>query len=607
MQRRAPVLFVLGLFSIPLRRFIVPLVLVAGFVPLGRLSVEAQKQPAGIAVPAVPGYERRVIEGFTLLISKEVLENNTTASYERKPLEVLELELKTIVAVMNPKSLELLRRLLIWVDWDEQQELSSGRPGFAVAVYYGGHQLSMLQKGRHPLRARCVSILRMKRLTEEHQPKRELGRCVILHEIAHAVHDQLLGGNNNLQIKSAFQQAMERKLYDRTAYVSTNEQEFFAELTCAYLNQLHYYPRNREDLKKHDPATFKLMASIWGQPKEAKTAKGTKATPGSQLYPDVTLDKVKWGKTLMGPPVGPEEVRDRVVLLVCLSMQDRSSLTCLPKLSPWHIELSEFGLVTAAAHMPKTEPSEVIAAARSRDVPFSVLTQTFAEPRVEGKDMPLAYVFDHTGACIYRGSAFGVESELRAAVGRALVAATGEVAFSKYMTPHVEALRQGKSPTGVLQKIVPMQKSPDAETAVEAKLLVQQITAIGQKRLEDAEARLKNDPVEAFLQLERVPTVFKTTTLAAQADKFLTALKKDKAVAAELKARPLLEQIKKLDTSLSSKPGAFDPKLPKFQQANQASITQMRTALLQMTKAWPTTRATQEAARISEKYGISAR
>src|SRR5687767_3057165 len=96
---------------------------------LGDTGLYAQKQPAGLPVPAVPGYERRVIEGFTLLISKEVLNNNTTGSYERKPLEVLELELKTIVGIMNPKALELLRRLLIWVDWDEQQELSSGRPG----------------------------------------------------------------------------------------------------------------------------------------------------------------------------------------------------------------------------------------------------------------------------------------------------------------------------------------------------------------------------------------------------------------------------------------------------------------------------------------------
>ena len=51
----------------------------------------------------------------------------------------------------------------------------------------------------------------------------------------------------------------------------------------------------------------------------------------------------------------------------------------------------------------------------------------------------------------------------------------------------------------------------------------------------------------------------------------------------------------------------FDPTMPKFQQANQASLNQMRVVLQQMTKAWPTTRATEEAIRIGERYGVSVR
>src|SRR5207253_10465163 len=98
------------------------------------------KPAGGLSVPNVPGYERRVIEGFTLLVHHDVIKNDKNSSYERRPLEVLELELKTIVRVMNPKALKVLRQALIWVDWNEQVELSSGRKGYAVAVYYGGHQ-----------------------------------------------------------------------------------------------------------------------------------------------------------------------------------------------------------------------------------------------------------------------------------------------------------------------------------------------------------------------------------------------------------------------------------------------------------------------------------
>src|SRR5207253_74900 len=130
----------------------------------------------------------------------------------------------------------------IWVEWNEEAKLSSGRAGNALAVYYGGHQAALLAKGMNPLKAKNVTILRMKSLTLQHQPKKESGRCVVLHEIAHAVHDQVLS-NDNLNIKAAYKQAMERKLLDKEAYAATNEREFFAEMTCAYYDQLDYYPR----------------------------------------------------------------------------------------------------------------------------------------------------------------------------------------------------------------------------------------------------------------------------------------------------------------------------------------------------------------------------
>jgi hypothetical protein len=34
---------------------------------------------------------------------------------------------------------------------------------------------------------------------------------------------------------------MERKLLDERSYAATNELEFFAEMTCAYYDQLDYY------------------------------------------------------------------------------------------------------------------------------------------------------------------------------------------------------------------------------------------------------------------------------------------------------------------------------------------------------------------------------
>jgi hypothetical protein len=142
----------------------------------------------------------------------------------------------------------------------------------------------MLAEGKHPLKANNVTILRMLSLTLEHQPGHDSGRCVILHEMAHAVHHQLLGPGNRA-VAAAYRQAMERGLYDRNQYITTNEPEFFAEASCAYFNQLSYYPRTRADLQEHDPFTYKLMLSVWGKQKGVPPTESRSAQASPQPAP----------------------------------------------------------------------------------------------------------------------------------------------------------------------------------------------------------------------------------------------------------------------------------------------------------------------------------
>ncbi|MCU0704781.1 MAG: hypothetical protein MUF18_12455 [Fimbriiglobus sp.] len=249
----------------------------------------------------IEGYKRHTVEGFTLLVSDDVAQADVSR-FERKPMEVLELELKLIAKIMTAKQADALRKLPVWVEWDEKTEMSNGRGGNALAVYYGGHQANMLQKGMHPLKAKTVTVLSMRSLTAEHQPKTDSGRCVLLHEFAHAVHDQLLGFDNP-DVKAAFAQAMQRKLYDKGQYISTNEAEFFAESTCAFFDQLHHFPKTRDDLKKHDPATFKLMEAVWGKEKKndpIATAKGGSLgdTGAGKFDLTVKLADLRFGRVL---------------------------------------------------------------------------------------------------------------------------------------------------------------------------------------------------------------------------------------------------------------------------------------------------------------------
>lgn len=230
----------------------------------------------------VPGYKKLSIEGFDVLVHKDVLDHNDDARYERKPLDVLELELRTVGRSMQAKSVAVLRRLVIWVEWDDQEDPDYGSG--TIAKYYGvfGNQaLWSLKKGKHPLKANNVEIIRMKSLTAQHQPGVPLERCVLLHELAHAVHFHIVG-TDNPRVKATYLQAMERGLYDEAKdlagrtikpYARTNEREYFAELSCAYLNKLHYFPNTRDELKKHDPNGYKLMEAVWGTPRELDAAR----------------------------------------------------------------------------------------------------------------------------------------------------------------------------------------------------------------------------------------------------------------------------------------------------------------------------------------------
>ena len=571
---------------------------------------DLKPRPGAKAHPldAVEGYKRHTVEGFTLLVSDEVLTADVSG-FERKPLEVLELELKAVSKMMTPRALTTLRRLVIWVEWDDRQQVTNGRDGTAVAVYYGGHQLSLMRKGMHPLKAKSVTVLRMKSLTAEHQPKTDSGRCVLLHEIAHAVHDNLLGSDHP-GVRAAYRQAMERKLYDRSQYVSTNEAEFFAELTCAYFDQLHHHPRTREELRKYDPASYRLLDSVWGAAARkgvtAAKPKGLEATSGADRFDlTVTLADVRLGQAVHGPPLVDGELAGKVVLL---GFWGGPEAAVLRRLAAVHEELGPFGLRVVAGPGYVTEPEKVKAELADRDVPFTGLDRMLV--RVKGTDTlrsekpPHALLFDPDGTCVFRGSAYDALPHARAAVGRSLLAKLDREEHPKPFAPVAEALTDGRPLLDALPKLAPLAGSKDADTAAAAKALHAALTAPGQEALAEAQKLAKTDPVAAFLLVEKVPATYKGTALEAKAGALVQSLRQTAAVSAELKARTMLDQIKKLDAALSAQPGAFNPTDPQFQARNAASIAQMKRVFDQMRKAHPKARATEQAEKIGRRYGV---
>jgi hypothetical protein len=569
----------------------------------------AQPKDRPSPLDKIDGYKRHTVEGFTLMVSDAVA-NADVKGFDRKPMAVLELELKMVVKIMTAKQVDALRKLPVWVEWDEQEKMQNGRDGSALAVYYGGHQAALLKEGKQPLKAKAVTVLRMKGLTQEHQPKTDSGRCVLLHEFAHAVHDQLLGFDH-AGIKAAYAQAMERKLYDKNQYVSTNDAEFFAETTCAYFDQLHHFPKTRSELKAHDPATHKLLEGIWGKEHKGEAVaegkgRGGLANTGADQF-DLTVKHadVRFGDPLLGPAFKPEELKGKVAVVGFFNPDDYPVLT---KLADLHRELSPYGLTVVAGTGQVIPADKLKADLADRDLPFPTVASLMLRDRDDrdrftGRKASHTLVFDAGGACVFRGSGHDAAPHARAAVGRRVVSQAVPGDTPKSLKPITDALVSGQPPLDVLPKLYPLALVPDPTIAGPAKEVLVTLTRPGQQALDEAAKLRKADPLAAFVLLEGHAGKYKGTVVGEKVTDTLASLKLESAVAAELKARSALEPIRKLDNRILAQEGGFDPTDSKFQQTNAKSIAELKAAVEQMRKKHPKAKATEQAEAIVRKYG----
>lgn len=581
---------------------------------LGALALpgrgQQEKAPKGgksqLKFDAIPGYKKQVIEGFTLLVNEEVLKPGNSNGFDRKPLEVLEMELKMITSMLQAKALGVLRNLPIWVEWDERQMMGNGREGNALAVYYGGHQSSMLRQGLNPLKANTVVILRMVSLTREHQPKVDSKRCVLLHEMAHAVHHQLFGYENP-SIKQAYKQAMERKLYDRSSYAATNDAEYFAELTCAYLTRIDYFPHDREGLKKQDKAGFALMEQIWGKaskPLAVQKANRESPIPSSSDFDlDMSAGEIKLGRQLSGNPLQSNDLEGKTILAILHRPGRDEDLATFSRLEGWIRELEDYGLVILVNGVRESKEDTLVRDWNRRGLKLPLFQGTdFGFKKSERFLPPHGLVFDASGKCVFRGDASSTEKILRWLMGQQLAGKWVQDPTAKVIQPLIDSLETGMSPSQVIARALPLTNNPSKEVADQAKELVSLLTVNAKKRLEATTVKVETEPLASFVELEKLSSAYKGTAIASKAAPLLTKLGQNKEVQREKQARLKLEVIRKLDSILNGKEDSFDPFQPAFRQANRVPLAQLQEALRQMDKSFSGTPSAKEAAGISARW-----
>lgn len=221
------------------------------------------QQPASEESPAYQTFDPVVqhVEGWTLYIDPKLLDDHN-AEEDARALAMLVNHLQRINIYMPPDPLARMQTVGIWIEVDHFDDVEPG-PYHPSAAW-------LTANGYDPRLAKKVHITRAASLLEPHHMDKH--PAVILHELAHGYHDQVLGFDDP-RIKAAYDHAMQAGLYQQVmdyqgrqvkAYAATNEKEYFAEGVEAYFYVNDFYPFIRAELKQYDPGLHDLLQEIFG-------------------------------------------------------------------------------------------------------------------------------------------------------------------------------------------------------------------------------------------------------------------------------------------------------------------------------------------------------
>jgi hypothetical protein len=220
------------------------------------------KRDAKKETPKKPRFDPAIknIEGWTVHVDPKLLEGEHAEAGARA-LKMLANHLQRIAILMPEDRLVKMRKLEIWIEHDHPE---------LGAMQYHPDVDWLTARGYDARLAKKVHVTRAASLLERHQMVKH--PAVILHELAHAYHDQVLGFDEP-RIKAAYDKAMKAGIYDKVLlytgrkvrhYAATNPKEYFAEGTEAYFYRNDFYPFVRAELKQHDPVLHDLLEEIWG-------------------------------------------------------------------------------------------------------------------------------------------------------------------------------------------------------------------------------------------------------------------------------------------------------------------------------------------------------
>lgn len=237
-------------------RFISPLVALTCVLCVGVLAGEKPEPPKPVSRTV------RKIEGWTVRVDDRLLRppHDALGALGSRALKLLEAKLADITYVVPADRLAKLQAVTIVLD------LTHGK---LRTMQYHPDAGWLESHGYARDLEKCVHIPEAADLPTPRSINEQ--PWVILHELAHAYHDQVLGFDEP-RIKQAYERFKKSGHGDAALlyngkrvrhYGLVDHKEFFAEMTESYFGMDDFFPFNRAELMTAEPEIYDLMRTIW--------------------------------------------------------------------------------------------------------------------------------------------------------------------------------------------------------------------------------------------------------------------------------------------------------------------------------------------------------
>jgi len=231
---------------------------------LGDWISESRILPEGLARP-VPGapktyqpttsYAVKNLAGWEVYVHNSLLpggEHAETGAEAMRRLTDAMLRLKAWIAA-DP--LARLLKVKIWLEWDS----TNGPWGRTSGYQYHPGRDWLLDMDFNPDKHKCVEFGNAESLARRSP---EATVSVLLHELAHAYHHQVLTFDDP-DVLAAYKRCVKGDTYPERDWVKSDHKEFFAGVTTRYFGT----KEEREAVGRRDPVLEQFLQKTWGKPR----------------------------------------------------------------------------------------------------------------------------------------------------------------------------------------------------------------------------------------------------------------------------------------------------------------------------------------------------